>query len=63
MDDFTMEANIPCMFFYEKNKQGKQDIFTAITLFLKHGDRSGRSGESGKYIFRKKWSLYMTNIF
>ena len=28
-----MEANTPCMFFYEKNNQGKQDIFTAIALF------------------------------
>ena len=51
----TLESNTLCMFFIEKNKQGKQDIFTAIALLSKHG---GRSGKSGKYIFRKKWPHY-----
>ena len=48
----------PVCFFYEKNKQGKQDIFTAIALF----SNGGRSGRSGKYIFRKKWPHYRNNF-
>ena len=55
----TLEANTLCIFFYEKNNQGKQDIFTAIALFSKHGGRSGRSGKSGKYItFEKSGTIF-----
>ena len=46
----TLEANTLSMFFYEKNNHGKQDIFTAIALFSKHGERSGKSGKFILYI-------------
>ena len=54
---FTFEPYTTLYVFYEKNNQGNQDIFTAIALFSKHGGKSGRSGKSAIYIFRKKVAL------
>ena len=55
VDDLTLFwKKINPVGLFEKNKQGKQDIFTAIALFPKHGVKSGRNGKSGKYIFREK---------
>ena len=43
VDNFILLwKQIDPLFFYEINNKGKQDIFTAIALFPKHGGRSGR---------------------